>query len=78
MTIMIVIVIIRSRSMSTKFGTKRTNAGDVQKLDTTNIQKTDREKTGRPGDRDKQVMLMQSKMKLSARLTKNHAMGDLH
>ena len=64
--------------MSTKFGTKRTNAGDVQKLDTTNIQKTDREKTGRSGDRDKQVMLMQSKMKLSARLTKNHSMGDLH
>ena len=37
------------------------NAGDIQTKDTTNIQATDRGKTRRPGDRDKQVILYNQK-----------------
>lgn len=49
------------------------NAGDIQTKDTTNIQVTDRVKTRLPGDQNKQVILVQSKMKHAASLDKKHA-----
>lgn len=49
------------------------NAGDIQTKDTTNIQATDCGKTRQPGDQDKQVILVQSKMKHPASLDKKHA-----
>ena len=65
------------KELSTKFDAQRMNADNIHTQDTTNIQNTDRGKMGWPGDRDKQVMLIQSKMKHSARLTKKQARGDL-
>ena len=49
------------------------NAGDIQTKDTTNIKVTDRVKTRLPGDQNKQVILVQSKMKHAASLDKKHA-----
>ena len=49
------------------------NAGDIQTKNTTNIQVTDRVKTRLPGDQNKQVILVQSKMKHPASLDKKHA-----
>lgn len=49
------------------------NAGYIQTKDTTNIQATDRVKTRLPGDQNKQVILVQSKMKHAASLDKKHA-----
>ena len=54
-----------------KFGTQRTNARDIQTLHKTNIQATDWGKTHPLGDQDKQIRLMQSKVKHSARLDKS-------
>ena len=49
--------------MYSKFGTQRTNAGNTQTQDIANIQNTDREKTSRPYDQDKQVISVQKKLK---------------
>ena len=52
--------------------------GNIQTRGTLNIQNNDRGKTRWPGDQDKQVILVQSKMIHSPRLDKKHAWRDLH
>ena len=61
-----------------KFGTKQTFAGDTETRGTKNIQNTDWGKIRRPGDQDKQVILVWSKKKYSAWLEKKHARRDLY
>lgn len=49
--------------MSTKFDTQQKNAGNIQTQCIASIRNTDRVKMRRLCDQDKQVMLVQSKMK---------------
>ena len=48
--------------MPTKFTTQKTNTSNIQTQDTNN-HNTNRGKTHQPGNKNKQVMLMQSKIK---------------
>ena len=54
-----------------KFDTQRTNACDIQTLHKINIEATDLGKTRSLSNQDKQIRLMQSKVKHSAQLDKS-------
>ena len=64
--------------MHTRFCTQKSNEGDIQTQGTLGIQKADQSKMIQTYQQGKQLMLMQSRMKLLLQVDKKFARHDLH
>ena len=64
--------------MHTRFCKEKSNEGDIQTQGTLDIQEADQSKTVQTNQQGKQLMLMQSRMKLLVQVDKKLARRYLH